>query len=60
MSKEAATNENNKRAFKNLTSLSLNWLADKLRKKERLQEKIANGEYSVDSQKIAESMVEAE
>ena len=52
--------EKKDRPLKNLTSMSLKWLADKLRKKENLQEKIASGEYSVDTDKIAKSIVEAE
>ena len=49
-----------KRPLKNLTELSLKWLADRVRKTESLKEKIQSGQYKVDSAKLASSFVDPE
>ncbi len=38
---------------RSLTSLTLNWLADKVKRSEEIKQKLAEGTYSVDSRKIA-------
>lgn len=43
-----------------LTSLTLGWLADRFRRAQVLKEKIENGTYSVDSKKVAASLVNEE
>ena len=45
-----------KRPLKNLTQLSLKWLADKMRKAEEIRAKVQSGAYRVDSSKIASSL----
>lgn len=44
-----------KRSF---TSLTLNWLADRVRHTQELKEKIASGAYQVDSKAVAASIVD--
>lgn len=60
MSHEGNSEGGIKRPLKNLTSLSLNWIADKFRKKEEIKQKILDGDYSVDSQQLAKSIVDSE
>jgi anti-sigma28 factor (negative regulator of flagellin synthesis) len=40
-----------------LTSLALQWLADKMRRTERIKEELQRGTYQVDSNKIAEAIL---
>jgi anti-sigma28 factor (negative regulator of flagellin synthesis) len=42
---------------RSLTSLSLQWLAERMRKAERIKAEIAAGKYSVSSADVAESLV---
>ena len=42
---------------RSLTSLSLQWLAERMRKTERIKAEIAAGKYSVSSADVAESIV---
>jgi anti-sigma28 factor (negative regulator of flagellin synthesis) len=42
---------------RSLTSLSLQWLAERMRKTERIKAEIAAGKYSVSSADVAESLV---
>ena len=42
---------------RSLTSLSLQWLAERMRKAERIKAEIAAGKYSVSSSDVAESLV---
>jgi non-homologous end joining protein Ku len=42
---------------KGLTSLTLQWIAEKLRRKEKIIEELSNGTYEVDSSKIARALV---
>ena len=42
---------------RSLTELTLGWIADRLRKSEEIKSSIESGKYSVDSQKLAERMV---
>lgn len=42
---------------KGLTSLTLQWIAEKLRRKEKIIEELSNGTYEVDSDKIARALV---
>lgn len=45
---------------KGVTSLTLGWLADRLRRAEKIKEQIASGAYQVNSAKIAESILNQE
>ena len=45
---------------RSLTSISLGWLAEKLRKCERIKAELNSGTYSVDSSAIAQSITNAE
>ena len=40
-----------------LTSLTLGWLAEKLRRTEAIKEQVKNGSYKVDPEKVAEAIV---
>lgn len=43
-----------------ITSITLGWLAEKLRKTEKIKEQLAEGTYKVDPQKVAAAMVNKE
>jgi len=43
-----------------ITSLSLGWLADQVRRAQRIRQQLEKGTYKVDSEKIAASIVNAE
>lgn len=45
---------------RSMTSLTLTWLSERLRRSEALKEQIQNGTYQVDSEKLAESLVNRE
>ncbi len=53
------TNETNNQKPKkrSLTELTLGWLAERIRKAEEIKAEISKGNYSVDSEKIAQSIV---
>lgn len=40
-----------------LTSVALQWLADKMRRTERIKEELERGTYQVDSNKIAQAIL---
>jgi anti-sigma28 factor (negative regulator of flagellin synthesis) len=40
-----------------LTSVALQWIADKMRRTERIKEELQRGTYQVDSNKIAEAIL---
>lgn len=42
---------------RSLTSLSLQWLAERMRKAERIKAEIAAGKYRISSAEVAESLV---
>jgi anti-sigma28 factor (negative regulator of flagellin synthesis) len=42
---------------KGLTSLTLQWLADKLRRTDKIREELSQGRYEVDSSKVAQAMM---
>ena len=52
--------QDNKPKKRSLTELTLGWIAEKLRKSERIKEQIEKGTYSVDPKKIAQKMVNPE
>jgi anti-sigma28 factor (negative regulator of flagellin synthesis) len=37
--------------------LKLNWLAERVRKTKRIQEQLANGEYHIDTNRVAKAML---
>jgi hypothetical protein len=41
-----------------LTSMTLQWIADKLRRADRIKEELSRGTYQVDSAKVAQAIVE--
>lgn len=43
-----------------LTSVALQWLADKMRRTERIKEELERGTYQVDSNKIAQAILNAD
>lgn len=43
-----------------LTSIALQWLADKMRKTTRIKEELERGTYQVDSNKIAEAILQGD
>jgi len=43
-----------------LTSLTLQWLAERVRKAERIKEELAQGKYQVKSDKIASALLNEE
>jgi hypothetical protein len=43
-----------------LTSMTLQWIADKLRRTDRIKEELSAGTYQVDSAKVAQAMVGAQ
>jgi len=45
---------------RSLTSLTLSWLSERLKRSEALKEQIQNGTYQVDSEKLAKSLVNRE
>ncbi|MCI5066776.1 flagellar biosynthesis anti-sigma factor FlgM [bacterium] len=45
---------------RSLTSLTLAWLSDKLRRAEEVKEQVRSGAYEVDTEKLAASMVNKE
>jgi anti-sigma28 factor (negative regulator of flagellin synthesis) len=55
MANEGTNVPQRKRSF---TSLTLNWIADRVRHTQELKEKIASGAYKVDSKTIAASIVD--
>ena len=42
------------------TLLTLKWLADRLRRSDAIKEKLKNGKYDVDSEKIAKALANQE
>jgi len=56
-------NENNQAKpgrKRGLTSVALQWLADKFRRTERIKEELQRGTYQVDSNKIAQAILNSE
>ncbi len=45
---------------RSLTSLTLNWIAERMRKAQAIKEQVESGSYKVDTQKIASALVEKE
>ncbi len=45
---------------RSLTSLSLEWLAERVRKAEKIKEQILQGSYQVDPDKVASSIANEE
>jgi anti-sigma28 factor (negative regulator of flagellin synthesis) len=43
-----------------LTSVALQWLADKMRRTERIKDELERGTYQVDSNKIAQAILNGE
>jgi anti-sigma28 factor (negative regulator of flagellin synthesis) len=45
---------------KGLTSLTLEWLAEKFRRTERIKDALSRGTYRVDSNEVAKAMLNSE
>jgi anti-sigma28 factor (negative regulator of flagellin synthesis) len=43
-----------------LTSVALQWIADKMRRTERIKEELQRGTYQVDSNKVAQAILNGE
>ena len=43
-----------------MTSMTLNWIADKFRRAEEIKRQISDGSYSVDSRKVAAAIANEE
>jgi anti-sigma28 factor (negative regulator of flagellin synthesis) len=51
------TNEQKPPRRKGITSLTLQWIAEKLRRTTKIKEELSNGTYQVDSSKVAKAIV---
>lgn len=49
-----------KKRVRGITSMSLDWLAERFRKTEKVKEKLAEGNYTVDSDAIAKAILNDE
>jgi anti-sigma28 factor (negative regulator of flagellin synthesis) len=54
------SNEQKQPRKRGLTSLTLQWISDKLRRTERIKDALEKGSYQVDSNKIAEAILNGE
>jgi hypothetical protein len=52
------TNDQKPPRRKGLTSMTLHWIADKLRRAQQIKEQLSNGTYQVDSDKVAKAIVD--
>ena len=50
--------ENKKDPIRSMTSLSLDWLARRLRKARNIKERLENGKYMVDNVQVAKSILD--
>lgn len=56
MTDKFSNNAGNQRV-RSLTSMTLNWIADRLRKTQTVKKALDKGQYQVSSEKIAQSML---
>jgi anti-sigma28 factor (negative regulator of flagellin synthesis) len=54
---DGSNNSNKTPRRKGLTSLTLQWLADKLRRTDQIKDELSRGTYKVDSAKVAQAIV---
>lgn len=55
---ESEDNQNpNREVKRSVTSLTLGWIAERLKRAERLKKEVADGSYRVDSAAVAQAMV---
>jgi anti-sigma28 factor (negative regulator of flagellin synthesis) len=59
MSNENANEQKSPRK-RGLTSLTLQWISEKLHRTERIKEALEKGKYQVDSSKVAEAILNGE
>ena len=52
--------ENKKPRQRSLTSLTLNWMAERVRRAERIKKQVAKGKYKVNSEEIAAAIINEE
>jgi anti-sigma28 factor (negative regulator of flagellin synthesis) len=45
---------------RSLTEITLNWLAERVRRTEKIKDEVSSGSYKVDSQKVAMAIVNSE
>lgn len=58
MSHDESTNPQHRK--RSLTSLTLQWIAERLRRSERVKAQIAQGTYTVNSEQVAASLLNSE
>lgn len=51
------TNDQKPPRRKGITSVTLHWIAEKLRRAERIKQELSSGTYRVDSAKVAQAIV---
>lgn len=54
---DGSNNSNKAPRRKGITSLTLQWLADKLRRADKIKDELSRGTYKVDSAKVAQAIV---
>jgi anti-sigma28 factor (negative regulator of flagellin synthesis) len=52
------TNNPNPPRKRGLTSLTIQWLAEKFRRAEKIKEELSQGTYQVDSDKVAKAIID--
>lgn len=57
---ENGNNQHKPPRKKGLTSLTLEWLAEKFRRTERIKDALSRGTYRVDSNEVAKAMLNSE
>jgi len=56
----SADNDNNQKPprKRGLTSMTLQWIAEKFRRAEKIKEELSQGTYQVDSDKVAKAIID--
>ncbi len=56
----SADNDNNQKQprKRGLTSMTLQWIAEKFRRAEKIKEELSQGTYQVDSDKVAKAIID--
>ena len=54
---DGTENQGKPQRRKGLTSLTLQWIADKLRRADKIKDELSRGAYKFDSSKVAQALV---